>query len=221
VLAINVGTNTTQETITNQEGHSRISAAARRPLRAAGRAYRFFRPDEAPNSRSTPVRVRALISTLALGAVSEQVQVVSAAPQVNTTTTDLGVVMTRDRVESLPLTWPQLSDAGRTAVRRIGVPVHLHRPARRHGIKRRPGVRNQPAARWCRQCPFGENSAPALRSRRGSRTAVRRSTRECGSHNRSFKTSSSAFSAEYGQGHVRRPECHHQVGHQSTSRNAV
>jgi len=41
--------------------------------------------------------------TLALGAVTEQVQVVSSAPVVNTTTTELGVVMTRDRIDSLPL----------------------------------------------------------------------------------------------------------------------
>src|SRR4051794_11797302 len=102
VQAINAGTNTTQETITNQEGHYEfpLLPAGRYVLQAEHAGFQTGRSAEFTLNSGTRPRFDL---TLALGAVSEQVQVVSAAPQVNTTTTDLGVVMTRERVESLPL----------------------------------------------------------------------------------------------------------------------
>jgi hypothetical protein len=102
IKARNVQTNDEQLVVTNETGYYEF------PLLRAGR-YRleaemagFERVVGAEFDLSTGTRPRIDIQ-LKVGSVSETVQVTATAPIINTTTTDLGVVMDRTRVEELPL----------------------------------------------------------------------------------------------------------------------
>jgi hypothetical protein len=102
VRATNIQTNVANATVTNAQGYYEF------PLLPAGRytlevAAQGFRP-----ARSQVVELNSgtrpkLDFALSAGVISDAVNVTAGAPQVNATTTDLGVVIDRNKVESLPL----------------------------------------------------------------------------------------------------------------------
>ena len=110
VEARNTGTGEVRTTATNAAGYYEF------PLLAAGR-YRleirkegFQRISTAAFVLNAGTRPRFDLA-LALGTVAESVEVAGEAPLVNTTTTDLGAVIDRAKLESLPLNgrnWQQL-----------------------------------------------------------------------------------------------------------------
>ncbi|MBM3744991.1 MAG: TonB-dependent receptor [Acidobacteria bacterium] len=110
VQATNLETNEVRKTATNEAGYYEF------PLLPAGR-YRleaqmegFQRATTAEFALNAGTRPRFDLA-LVLGKLAESVEVVAAAPLVNTTTTDLGVVIDQNKVESLPLNgrnWQQL-----------------------------------------------------------------------------------------------------------------
>lgn len=110
VIARNLDRNVPTETTTNQLGYFEF------PLLPAGR-YRleaskqgFQRSISAEFALNTGTRPRIDLK-LVIGQVSESISVEATAPLVNATTTDLGVVMDRSKVDSLPLNgrdWRQL-----------------------------------------------------------------------------------------------------------------
>ncbi|HXJ42117.1 MAG TPA: carboxypeptidase-like regulatory domain-containing protein, partial [Bryobacteraceae bacterium] len=102
VLAHNQDTNEERTVTTNREGYYEF------PLLTAGR---YQVTAEASGFKGVAGEVFTLYTgtrpridfSLAIGDVSEKIEVDATAPQINTTTTDLGVVMTRARVDELPL----------------------------------------------------------------------------------------------------------------------
>jgi len=102
VQAVNLETNEVRATATNAVGYFEF------PLLPAGR-YRleaqmqgFQRATTAEFVLNAGTRPRFDLA-LVLGQVTESVEVVAAAPLVNATTTDLGVVIDKNKVEALPL----------------------------------------------------------------------------------------------------------------------
>lgn len=102
VKALNQQTNEEQAVTTNETGYYEF------PLLRAGRyrltveATGFERVLSADFDLSSGTRPRIDLQ-LKVGSVSQTVEVKATAPVINTTTTDLGVVMDRTRVEELPL----------------------------------------------------------------------------------------------------------------------
>lgn len=102
VTAINLGTNIHSNTTTNEEGYYEF------PLLPAGR-YRleaehqgFQKSTSGEFNLNTGTRPRIDLR-MVIGQVTESVEVIASAPLVNATTTDLGVVMDRGKVNELPL----------------------------------------------------------------------------------------------------------------------
>lgn len=102
VTAINSGTNDRHETTTNNQGYFDF------PLLSAGTYHLevekegFRRANTADFVLSAGTQPRFDL-TLEVGAVTQSINIVGAAPLVNATTADLGVVMDESKVESLPL----------------------------------------------------------------------------------------------------------------------
>src|SRR3984893_466244 len=103
VTATNVATNEALRTATNDTGYFEF------PLLAAGRYVLeaenpgFERARTAEFSLNSGTRPRFDLK-MVVGQISESVQVVGAAPLVNATPADLGVVVDQSKVEALPLT---------------------------------------------------------------------------------------------------------------------
>src|SRR5260370_2125253 len=127
----NQDTNETQRAITNREGyyefpllhagHYRLEAEAPGFDRVRGTVFELF----------TGTRPRIYLQ-LQVGATNQTVEVTAAAPLINTTTTDLGVVMTRSRTDELPLN-------GRNCQELVELQAGgVHSPA--SGARRRRGV---------------------------------------------------------------------------------
>src|SRR5712691_1839832 len=101
VTATNVATNEVSRTVTNETGYFEF------PLLPAGRYVLeaenpgFERAKTAEFSLNSGTRPRFDLK-LVVGQVSNSVEVVAAAPLVNTTTADLGVVVDQSKVEALP-----------------------------------------------------------------------------------------------------------------------
>jgi hypothetical protein len=102
VTAANHETNQGQEVATNQTGYFEFPLLRPGRYRLAVEAPGFDRLLSAVLDVSTGTRTRIDLQ-MKVGSVSETVEVKDAAPAINTTTTDLGVVMDRTRVEELPL----------------------------------------------------------------------------------------------------------------------
>lgn len=102
VTATNVGTNELSRTVTNDTGYFEF------PLLPAGRYVLeaqvpgFERAKTAEFALNSGTRPRFDLK-MVIGQATESVQVVAAAPLVNTTTTDLSVVIDQSKVAALPL----------------------------------------------------------------------------------------------------------------------
>lgn len=110
VEAVDLDTNETHTTVTNEVGYYEFPLLPAARYRIEAKLEGFQRATTAPFSLNAGTRPRFDLA-LALGQVAESVEVVGSAPLVNTTTTDLGVVVDQSKVESLPLNgrnWQQL-----------------------------------------------------------------------------------------------------------------
>src|SRR5215467_14118966 len=102
VKAINVQTKMTNTTVTNAQGYYEF------PLLPAGRyaievVAQGFQPAKSQEIELNSGTRPKFDFSLKAGVINDVVNVTSAAPLVNATTTDLGVVINQDKVESLPL----------------------------------------------------------------------------------------------------------------------
>lgn len=102
VLAQNQDTNEGRTVATNDEGYYEFPLLPAGPYRMRVEAQGFNTVRGEVFTLSTGTRPRIDLS-LTVGAVSEKIEVNATAPQINTTTTDLGVVMSRERADELPL----------------------------------------------------------------------------------------------------------------------
>lgn len=102
VVAHNQATNEERPATTNEQGYYEFPLLAAGPYRMRAAARGFNTLQGAVFTLSTGTRPRIDL-TLTVGDVSEKIEVTAAAPQINVTTTDLGVVMTRARADELPL----------------------------------------------------------------------------------------------------------------------
>ena len=109
VTALNQDTNERRTVTSNGEGYYEF------PLLPAGRyqiqaqAAGFENISGEPFDLASGTRPRIDLK-LRVGSVSEKIDVEATAPQINTTTTDLGVVMPRSRIEELPLNGRNFQD---------------------------------------------------------------------------------------------------------------
>src|ERR1035438_7759721 len=105
----NQDTNETQQTVTNSEGYYEFPLLPTGHYRLEAEAAGFDRLRGEVFELSAGTRPRIDLE-LRGGSVNQTIEVAATAPLVNTTTTDLGVVMTRERVDELPLNGRNFED---------------------------------------------------------------------------------------------------------------
>src|SRR5258707_3117163 len=191
----NQGTNETQRATSNSEGYYEF------PLLPAGR-YRL--EAEAPGFDRVRGTVFELFTgtrpridlQLQVGATNQTVEVTAAAPLINTTPTDLGVVMTRARTDELPLN-------GRHFQELVGLQAGVvNSPS--SGAGGRGGISFHGSAALGTNflldgvdMSFGEvNGAAGFQSAGGGSVLINTVSVEAVAE---FKSSASATSAEYGR----------------------
>ena len=102
VKAVNLNTNVARDTRTNELGYYEFPLLAAGRYRLEAEAKGFQKALSADFELNSGTRPRIDLK-LVVGQVSESVEVVAAAPLVNASTTDLGVVIDEKKVEALPL----------------------------------------------------------------------------------------------------------------------
>jgi hypothetical protein len=109
VVAHSLDTNEERIATSNGDGYYEfpLLAAGRYYLKAEVNGFRKFQVDPFMLSSGTRPQIDV---ALVLGDVSQKVEVTATAPLINTTTTDLGVVMSRDRIDELPLNGRNFQD---------------------------------------------------------------------------------------------------------------
>src|SRR3982074_105479 len=102
VTATNVATNGASTTVTNDTGYFEfpLLPAGRYVLEAEFTGFELAKTAEFSLNSGTRPRFNLKMT---IGQVTDSVQVVSAAPLVNTTTADLGIVVDHGKIEALPL----------------------------------------------------------------------------------------------------------------------
>lgn len=196
VQAVNLETNEVRTTQTNQVGYYEFPLLPAGRYRIEARIDGFQRATTAPFQLNAGTRPRFDLS-LVLGAVAESVEVVAAAPLVNTTTTDLGVVIERSKVEALPLNgrnWQQLVGL------QAGVQASPPTAAGDRGGMEFNGSSGFGINLMLDgvDMTFGEYSGSASDTAAGSGGGARINTVSVEAI-QEFKTTASAFSAEYGR----------------------
>ena len=195
IVSQNLGTNQQHRTVTNDEGYFEF------PLLPAGRynleaeANGFERVRIQAFDLATGTRPRIDVS-LKIGTVAESVEVLATSPMINTTTTDLGVVMPRQRIDELPLNGRNFQDLvelqagvvnapGSSAGGRGGISFHGSTALGTNVML--DGV----------DMSFGEvNGTAGLQSAGGPSTLVNTVSVEAVEQ---FKSTANAYSAEYGR----------------------
>ncbi len=109
VVAHSVDTNEERAATTNSEGYYEfpLLAAGRYRVRAEAQGFKQIQGEVFRLSTGTRPRIDL---SLVVGDVSERVEVKDTAPLVNSTTTDLGVVMSRERIDEVPLNGRNFQD---------------------------------------------------------------------------------------------------------------
>jgi len=194
VTANNLDTGRSDSVVTNDQGYFEfpLLPAGRYVIRAKAQG---FRPAESqPFALNTGTRPRIDLS-LALGSVSESVEVTAQAPLVNATTTDLGIVIDRGKIDSLPLN-------GRNFQQLVGLQAGvLSSPPGQGGrggmeFNGSPGLGNNLLLDGV-DMSFGENNAAASDTGAGGGGALINAVSV--EALQEFKATGSAFSAEYGR----------------------
>jgi hypothetical protein len=210
VTATSVATNEVSRTVTNETGYFEfpILPAGRYVLEAENPGFERAKTAEfALNSGTRP----RFDLKMVVGQATESVQVVSAAPLVNATTADLGVVVDQSKVEALPLN-------GRDFQRLVGLQAGVYAdPDSNNG--QRGGIEFNGASAFGNNMlmdgvdmSFGETSASASDKAAGTEanaTVGRFAGQGIGRGSlvntisveaiQEFKATGSAFSAEYGR----------------------
>ncbi|MBI4905404.1 MAG: TonB-dependent receptor [Acidobacteria bacterium] len=109
VTALNQNTNVRQTVTTNGEGYYEfpLLPGGRYKLQAEAAGFETISGEAFDLASGTRPRIDL---TLRIGSISEKVDVEATAPQINTTSTELGVVMPRSRIEELPLNGRNFQD---------------------------------------------------------------------------------------------------------------
>src|SRR5262245_36234663 len=102
ITAVAVETNERRDTTSNDLGYFEFPLLAAGDYRLEAEKPGFHRSTTARFTLNSGTRPRFDLK-LELGDITQSVQVADSAPIVNATTTDLGVVITGTKVESLPL----------------------------------------------------------------------------------------------------------------------
>jgi hypothetical protein len=134
ILAHNQETNEERAVTTNAEGYYEFPLLPTGHYRLEAEATGFDKLRGEIFELSAGTRPRIDLE-LKVGSVNQTIDVAATAPLVNTTTTDLGVVMTRERVDELPLNGRNFEDlvslqagvidgAGNSAGARGGISFH-------------------------------------------------------------------------------------------------
>ncbi|MBC8166224.1 MAG: TonB-dependent receptor, partial [Bryobacteraceae bacterium] len=196
VTARNIGTNVAAETVTNDQGYYEfpLLQAGRYSLSIEKAGFQSTRSDEFVLSTGTRPR---LDFRLQIGSVTETVQISAAAPLINSTTNDLGVVMTTAKIEDLPLN-------GRNFQQLVGLqPGVLNTPP--GSVGGRGGIEFNGSPSYGNNLlldgvdmSFGENHAlgTGAAGAGGNGTLINTISVEA---IQEFKAIGSAFSAEYGR----------------------
>src|SRR3954453_6850618 len=193
VEARNVETNVIGKTVTNGEGYYEF------PLLPTGKYVLSVQQAGFRRASTAEIDVHAgtkprIDFRMVLGQVTESVEVLAQAPLVNATTTDLGVVIDSSKVRDLPLN-------GRTFTQLLALEPGFNlgtAGANRGGVQFNglPGLGNN----WTLDgvdMSFGENNGAGMGAIGGSGAVINTISVEAIEE---FKTSSGAFSAEYGRG---------------------
>jgi hypothetical protein len=210
VTATNAGTNEVSRTVTNDVGYFEfpILPAGRYVLEAENPGFERARTAEfSLNSGTRP----SFDLKMVVGQATESVQVLDAAPLVNTTTADLGVVIDQSKVEALPLN-------GRDFQQLVGLQPGVYaNPDTNNG--QRGGIEFNGASAFGNNLlmdgvdmSFGENSASASDKAAGTEANAASGRIAGNSIGRGslintisveaiqeFKATGGAFSAEYGR----------------------
>src|SRR5260221_5087338 len=109
ILAHRQDTNEERRSATNAEGYYEFPLLAAGPYRLEAEAAGFEKLRGEVFDLAAGTRPRIDL-TLRVGSVSETVEVKAAPSLINTTTTELGVVMPRSRIEELPLNGRNFQD---------------------------------------------------------------------------------------------------------------
>lgn len=192
VKATNVGTNQVSESTTNQLGYYEFTLlpAGRYVLSAEQQGFQKATTAELKLHSGTKPRIDF---QMVVGEVTQTVEVIDSTPLVNATTTELGVVVDSQKVRDLPLN-------GRTFTQLLGLQPGYNvgsSSGSRGGVELNglPGLGNN----WLMDgidISFGENNGVGLGAIGGSGAVINTVSIEAIEE---FKTSSGAFSAEYGR----------------------
>ncbi len=109
VVAHSQDTNEERTATTNQDGYYEFPLLAPGRYRVRAEAKGFKKVEGEVFTLSTGTRPR-IDMTLVVGELSEKVEVTATAPLINSTTTDLGVVMNRERIDEVPLNGRNFQD---------------------------------------------------------------------------------------------------------------
>ena len=194
VRATNVQTNVVNRTITNSQGYYEF------PLLPAGLyvldvSFKGFE-DRKTNEFTLNTGTRPRFDfALGVGATTQSVTVEAASPLVNATTTELGVVIEQRKIESIPLN-------GRNYQQLVGLqPGVVNKPSTTVGG--RGGIEFNGAPAFGNNLmmdgidtSFGEHNGPGQDTGLGGGSIINSVSIEAVEE---FKTTSSAFSAEYGR----------------------
>jgi outer membrane receptor protein involved in Fe transport len=197
VTATNVGTNAVTEVTTDQGGGYVFVLLQAGSYQLEARVEGFQRATTALFDLNAGTRPRFDL-VLVVGAIVEEVQVIAAAPLVNTTTTDVGIVISERRLEGVPLNgrnWQQVVGFQNGAI-----------AAPSTSTGGRGGLEFNGASAFSNNLlmdgvdmTFGENQAAANDQAGGAGTRGARINTISIEAVQEFKTTGGAFSAEYGR----------------------
>jgi len=195
VIAHNQDTNEMPEARTNGHGYYEFAVLPAGHYRMEAEAPGFERIVGAPFELNTGTRPKIDLQ-LQVGSISQTVEVTATAPLINTTTTDLGVVMTRSEVNALPLNGRNFQDL-------VGLEAGVvNTPANSAGGRGGISFHGSDALGTNLlldgvDMSFGEvNGAASFQSAGGGRTLINTVSVEAIEE---FKSTANAMSAEYGR----------------------
>src|SRR6266404_4219748 len=195
IVAYQQDTNEERRVTTNAEGYYEFPLLAPGPDRLEAEAAGVEKLRGEVFALATGTRPRIDL-TLRVGSVAETVDVKATAPLINTTTTDLGVVMPRERIEELPLNGRNFQDLVELQAGVVNAPassagsrggVSFHGSTALGTNVLLDGV----------DMSFGEvNGSASFQSAGGPSTLVNTVSVEAVEQ---FKSTANAYSAEYGR----------------------
>ena len=191
----NQGTNERREVVTNAEGYYEFPLLTPGEYRITAEAKGFEKIQGEVFELSSGTRPRIDL-TMQVGSVNQTVEVSATAPLINTTTTELGVVMSRERVDELPLNGRNFQDLVNLQAGAVSGPSSS--AGGRGGISFNGSTAlGTNILLDGNDMTFGEvNGSASFQSAGGGRTLLNGVSIEAVQE---FKSTASAYSAEYGR----------------------